>query len=141
MHDNVLSCLRQLIPQQLTVTVATALRELIESTGRDTAIFRQQLEACLGLNIPTLIYTRPVGRKSTPFRFFSIGSRQKQVPTTFGDLIGWILALNYKTVFVRPLLSYYDVQQVTVGLISECSGVSVPEIQLTDSFTNDLGID
>jgi hypothetical protein len=143
MYDNVLNCLEQLIPQQLTVTAARPLRELIESTDWDAAIFRQQLEACLELEVPNLIYSRPIVRQSTLFRFFRNGSRQEsqQVPTTFGDLIGWILAVNYKTVFAQPLLSYYDVQQATVGLINECSGMPVPDIQLTDSFMNDLGID
>ncbi|MDF7813246.1 hypothetical protein [Hymenobacter sp. YC55] len=143
MHDNVCCYLKQLLPQQMIITAATPLREIVKFADWDAAFFQRQLETGLGLEVPTLLYTWPVGGLGVPFRFFGSNRRQKpqQVSTTFKDLIGWLLAANYKTVFVLPWLSYYDVQQAAVGLISECLSVPVPEIQLTDSFTNDLGVD
>ncbi|MET4108730.1 hypothetical protein [Hymenobacter sp. UYP22] len=60
--------------------------------------------------------------------------------TTVFDLAEWLLAQNYAQLLPRPR-TLYEVQRAVIGITSDRSGVSVPEIQLTDSFTNDLGMD
>ncbi|WP_426493093.1 hypothetical protein [Hymenobacter sp. 102] len=60
--------------------------------------------------------------------------------TTIEDLTEWLLAQNYAQLLPKPT-TLYEVQRAVIGITSNQSGVSVPEIQLTDSFTNDLGMD
>ncbi|WP_051166957.1 acyl carrier protein [Hymenobacter norwichensis] len=59
---------------------------------------------------------------------------------TVADLADWILAQNYANLLPAPA-TLYEVQRATIGITSYCGGIDVPEIQLTDSFTNDLGMD
>jgi hypothetical protein len=60
---------------------------------------------------------------------------------TLAELINRVIAFNYHTLLVRPFASQYEVEQAVIGLTSDKSGVTVEEIRLQSSFTNDLGMD
>ncbi|MCA8831593.1 acyl carrier protein [Hymenobacter pini] len=60
--------------------------------------------------------------------------------TAVSDLAEWLLAQNYTRLLPQPT-TLYEVQRAVIGITSDRSGVPVPEIRLTDSFTDDLGMD
>lgn len=60
---------------------------------------------------------------------------------TLAELTDWVVASNYERLLVPPPASQYEVEQAVIGITSESSGVSVEEIRLASSFTNDLGMD
>ena len=59
-----------------------------------------------------------------------------------GELIDWIISLNYqKIIDITGLISEYDIQRIVVGIVSDCVGLPVNEIELHHAMTTDLGID
>jgi acyl carrier protein len=60
---------------------------------------------------------------------------------TVAELIDWTIAFKYEKLLIPPLASQYEVEQASIGLTSDQSGVPVEEIRLQSSFTNDLGMD
>jgi hypothetical protein len=100
-----------------------------------------QLTACMGLELPKLPGLQP----AAPGLLQKLLSTSGLSPAdwskyTVADLVDWTLAQNYTSLLPTPA-TLYEVQRAAIGITSYCSGVSVPEIQLTDSFTNDLGMD
>jgi hypothetical protein len=106
------------------------------------------LATCLQLEVPALPSLGPPKqpKRTTTWlqRLFGSDYLAPHPPDcsacTVADLADWILAQNYASLLPTPA-TLYEVQRATIGITSYCSGVSVPEIQLTDSFTNDLGMD
>ncbi|MGI4869576.1 MAG: hypothetical protein ACRYFX_00180 [Janthinobacterium lividum] len=60
---------------------------------------------------------------------------------TMAELIDWLVATNYQKLLVPPLTSQYEVEQAVIGITSESASIPVEEIQLSSSFTSDLGMD
>lgn len=105
------------------------------------------LATCLKLEVPTLPkFTRPQQSGPTPWwqRLFGHNYKVSHPPDwsacTVANFADWIVAQNYAVLLPAPA-TLYEAQRVAVGLTSYYSGIDVPEIQLTDSFTNDLGMD
>lgn len=104
------------------------------------------LATCLQLEVPALPSLKPPKQPVRPTwlqRLFNSNSSPHPPDwsvCTVADLTDWILAQNYASLLPTPA-TLYEVQRATIGITSYCSGIDVPEIQLTDSFTNDLGMD
>jgi hypothetical protein len=136
--QQVLSCLQ---PEFPTVSEVTRLAALWPAPSRGQAT--RQLANCLELEVPPLPKLQPPLppatwlpqllqiRRPAPPEYF---------PSTVADLTEWIVAQNYARLLPAPT-TLYEAQRVMVGLTSYYSGVPVPEIRLSDSFTNDLGMD
>ena len=104
------------------------------------------IAACLQLEVPALpTFTPPKQPERTTWLQRILGPIQLAPPPrdwsacTIADLTDWVVALNYASLLPTPA-TLYEVQRATIGITSYCSGVDVPEIKLTDSFTNDLGM-
>lgn len=105
---------------------------------------RHQLQACLQLNVPELSesvvgqllkwWQQLVPSNTVPAR------PPDWAACTINDLVDWLLAENYRRLLVAPA-SLYEVQRVVIGITADKCGINVSEIQLSDSFTMDLGID
>ncbi|WP_126546854.1 hypothetical protein [Hymenobacter amundsenii] len=137
--EQVLRCLSADAP---AATAATPLAELgLLQSGQPV---RRQLADCLMLKLP-LVPSPPVF--SVPGWLRSLfGPRYPAPPlpswarATLADFTDWLLAAHYRTLLPVPA-SLYEVQQAVIGLTADQCGLNVSEIQLTDRFTSDLGID
>jgi acyl carrier protein len=134
--------LRQLLAP-MPDTEATPLLQLLPNRAAQ-ARYAAQLLARHGLKLPELLATAP--RQPTGWLARLFGSNQLPpkpalATSTLGDLIDWTVALNYEELLRPPYRSQYEVEQAVIGLTSDKCGVEVPEIRLTSSFTNDLGMD
>ncbi|WP_394369097.1 acyl carrier protein [Hymenobacter telluris] len=112
-----------------------------------TASNTTPLATCLKLEVPALpnltspkLPERPTWLQLIFGLSYSAPQPRDWSTCTVADMADWILAQNYASLLPTPA-TLYEVQRATLGITSYCSGVDVPEIQLTDSFTNDLGMD
>jgi hypothetical protein len=99
----------------------------------------------LKLDLPELsdLDINPTKEKDIKILGLKFWTRKSAVTSgTMGDLVSWILAMNYATL-INPQLLFDkgDVEKVIIGIISECGGVPVEEIKLEHRITDDLGID
>ncbi|SFT39624.1 hypothetical protein SAMN05216474_0324 [Lishizhenia tianjinensis] len=75
------------------------------------------------------------------FKFYT----QRPIPdlnsSSFETLVAWTYSLNWKKfITIQEISALYDVKRILCGIINEQIGMDIKEIQLTDSFTSDLGI-
>jgi len=98
-----------------------------------------QLGNCLLLAVPTLESSAPrtgiVAWLLKPFEPDTAWYQQ-----TIVDFVDWVMALNHEKLLPEPR-TLYEVQRVVVGITSDRSGLPVQEIQLSDRFTYDLGME
>ncbi|UOQ72371.1 acyl carrier protein [Hymenobacter cellulosilyticus] len=95
-----------------------------------------QLGSCLQLAVPEL----PQPRRHALSWLFDAPKPPAWTTQTLADLVDWMVTLNHAQL-LPSVTRLYDVQRVVVGITSDTCGIPVPEIKLTHSFTNDLGID
>lgn len=74
-------------------------------------------------------------------RFSNQQASPQWASQTVAELTDWLVAANFKTMLIPPLISEYEVEQAVIGITSDSSGVPVEEISLQSSFTNDLGME
>ena len=91
--------------------------------------------------LPIIAPLRPSGWLARLFGSDQLPPKPALTTSTLADLIDWTVALNYEVLLGPPYQNQYDVEQAAIGLTSDKSGVDVPEIRLSSSFTNDLGMD
>ncbi|MFD2787980.1 hypothetical protein [Hymenobacter rubripertinctus] len=137
--DQVLRCLQAGFPAATAATPLTQLG-LLES-GQPV---RQQLADCLSLKLPP-VPAPPVF--STPGWLYRLLGTDYVAPAqphwtraTLPDFIDWLLAAHYRVLLPAPA-TLYEVQRAVIGLTADKCGLPIVEIQLTDRFTSDLGID
>jgi acyl carrier protein len=141
-RETVAAQLRQLFAPMLGAE-ATPLLQLLPNHAAQ-ARYATQLLARHSLKLPELQSIAPPRPTDWLARLF--GSNQLPpkpavATSTLGDLIDWTIALNYEQLLRPPYRSQYEVEQSVIGLTSDKCGVEVPEIRLSSSFTNDLGMD
>ncbi|MBT2557428.1 hypothetical protein J7E24_06495 [Hymenobacter sp. ISL-91] len=124
------------------ITAATPLQEI--GLLRPDEMVRPQLADHLSLilpSVPTMVGPASAGWLQ---RLFGLNYPPPVPPAwpraTLAEFCDWLLAQNYQQLLPVPA-TLYEVQQAIIGLTSEKCGINVAEIQLTDSFTSDLGID
>ncbi|WBO83395.1 hypothetical protein [Hymenobacter yonginensis] len=139
-----LACLSPRHPAPTEATLLTQLELLGANKAR-----AQELAACLQLQMPDLPQASWQPRLPGWWqRLFGTAAAPPTPPplspdwaqSIVADLTEWLLAQNYQLLLPQPA-TLYEVQRAVVGLTSDRCGVPVPEIRLTDSFTNDLGMD
>lgn len=139
-----LACLHPLHPAAAETTPLTQLELLGANKAR-----AQDLATCLQLHMPDLPqaswqphlpgwWQRLFGATETPPTPPPLSPNWAH--STVADLTEWLLSQNYLQLLPQPA-TLYEVQRAVVGLTSDRCGLPVPEIRLTDSFTNDLGMD
>ncbi|AII52694.1 hypothetical protein [Hymenobacter sp. APR13] len=139
-----LACLPSRHPAPTEATLLVQLELLGANKART-----QELAACLQLQMPDL--PQAGWQPRLPGWWQRLFGTTAVAPTppplspnwarsTVADLTEWLLAQNYQLLLPQPT-TLYEVQRAVVGLTSDRCGVPVPEIWLTDSFTNDLGMD
>jgi hypothetical protein len=139
-----LICLRPRFSAAMEITLLTEV-ELLGNNQEQA----QTIARCLHLTMPSL----PQASLLPSFtgwlqRLFEASKAAPATPplsfnwarTTVADLTEWLLAHNYQKLLPQPT-TLYDVQRTVVGITSDCCGIPVPEVQLTDRFTYDLGLD
>ncbi len=105
---------------------------------------RRQLADCLMLKLP-LVPSPPVfSTLSWLYRLLGTAHAIPEPPrwsrATLADFTDWLLAAHYSQLLPAPA-NLFEVQRAVIGLTADKCGLSVSEIQLTDRFTSDLGID
>ncbi|WP_375437845.1 hypothetical protein [uncultured Hymenobacter sp.] len=113
---------------------------MLLGTFRHSRTLLAQLVICLRLKVPQLASLRPPSSGWLQWLLNSGPTPLDWSKYTVADLTEWIVAQNHARLLPAPA-TLYEVQRATVGITSYQSGIAVPEIQLNDSFTNDLGID
>lgn len=128
--EKLLGCMGAEFPAVEDTTLLSALRHS-----------QAQLTTCLGLEVPQLPGLQPPASGWLQ-KLLRIGwpAPLDWSKYTVADLTDWIVAQNYASLLPEPV-TLYEVQRAIIGITSYCSGLSVPEIRLQDSFTNDLGMD
>lgn len=142
-HAQLLKQVMRCLPADFpAATAATLLADLgLLQSGQPV---RRQMADCLMLKLPS-VPAPPVF--STPdwlYRLFGVGPTTPELPpwlrATLADLTDWLLAAHYQVLLSDPA-TLYEVQHAVIGLTACKCGLNVSEIQLTDRFTSDLGID
>ena len=149
------SAVRDLMQQQLSELLglppgsfdegsATTLQQPLPDAAA-VAQFRQIASSC-GLALPEP--NNSARRAPTGPSFFEklLGLTPPPPPVPWpaqplAALVDWVVAANYEAPLPRPPASEYEVACAVIGITSDSSGVPVEEIQLSSSFTNDLGMD
>ncbi|GAA4031989.1 hypothetical protein GCM10022409_15310 [Hymenobacter glaciei] len=133
------------LPATLAAAVAEATPLLPlrpdPSAWKDSAA---QLQAQHGLKLPGLPLvpsTPALGWLARLFGSDRLPPRPALSTSTLGELIDWTVALNFELLLPPPYHNQYDVEQAVIGLTCDQCGLSVEEVRLGSSFTNDLGLD
>lgn len=134
--------LRCLAAGAAAATAATPLTQLgLLENGHPA---RRQLADCLMLKLPLVPLTPVFSIPSWLYRLLGTGHITPEAPhlsrATLADFTDWLLAAHYNQLLPAPT-SLYEVQRAVIGLTADKCGLSVSEMQLTDRFTSDLGID
>ena len=137
--DQVLGCLQADFPVATATTLLTDLGLL--QSGQ---LVRRQLADCLRLKLP-LVPSPPLFSRPGWFHRLIGTSQPAPAPSrwpraTLADFTDWLLAEHYRTLLPAPS-TLYEVQRAVIGLTADKCGLNVSEIELTDRFTHDLGID
>jgi hypothetical protein len=135
--EKTVHCLNRHRPIGVPVGSATMLQSIWSGPQLRNELL--QLGNCLLLTIPTLesslSRTGIVGWLLKPFEPDTTWHQQ-----TIVDFVDWVMALNHEKLLPEPQ-TLYEVERVVVGITSERSGLPVQEIQLSDRFTYDLGME
>jgi acyl carrier protein len=134
--------LRELFASNL-ISEGTLLVQLLPNRTAHTR-YAAQLLSRHSLKLPKLLVPGPPPLSNWLARLFGsdqLPPKPTLTTSTLADLIDWTVALNFEKILHPPYHSQYDVEQAVIGLTSDKCGVDVPEISLSSSFTNDLGMD
>lgn len=138
--------LRQTVKRifELDVAPITPKTKLADVFSRvDAKMGWELLESELGLRMPAFYRTELEDERGFNSVWFK--AREKPIPLkerTLGDLVNWIISINYEQLTdVRNLGSKQDVQRVMLGIMEQTSGVPIDELKLEHSMTSDLGMD
>ncbi|WP_299714254.1 phosphopantetheine-binding protein [uncultured Tenacibaculum sp.] len=105
----------------------------------------ESLERSLQLTLPELVPLDFNDKLDTHVKVLGLKIFKRKSPITkgnIGQLIDWIISLNYqKIINISGLISEYDIQRIVIGIVSDCVGLPVNEIELHHAMTTDLGID
>ncbi|WP_299619208.1 phosphopantetheine-binding protein [uncultured Tenacibaculum sp.] len=105
----------------------------------------KDLERSLQLTLPELVPLDFNDKLDTHVKVLGLKIFKRKSPITkgnIGELIDWIISLNYqKIIDISGLISEYDIQRIVIGIVSDCVGLPVNEIELHHAMTTDLGID
>ena len=105
----------------------------------------EDLEKSLQLTLPELVPLDFNDKLDTHVKVLGLKIFKRKSPITkgnIGQLIDWIISLNYqKIIDITGLISEYDIQRIVVGIVSDSVGLTVNEIELHHTMTTDLGID
>ena len=105
----------------------------------------EDLEKSLQLTLPELVPLDFNDKLDTHVKVLGLKIFKRKSPITkgnIGQLIDWIISLNYqKIIDITGLISEYDIQRIVVGIVSDSVGLPVNEIELHHTMTTDLGID
>ncbi len=105
----------------------------------------KDLERSLQLTLPELVPLDFNDKLDTHVKVLGLKIFKRKSPITkgnIGELIDWIISLNYqKIIDISGLISEYDIQRIVIGIVSDCIGLPVNEIELHHAMTTDLGID
>ena len=81
--------------------------------------------------------------KEVKFLGFKIFDRTEPVAeNTLRKFTDWIISMNYEQLTsIENISSKYEIERIICGIIEDRIGIPISEIELHNSFTNDLGID
>ena len=103
------------------------------------------LENEIGLKIPDLVDLDldKTLNKEVKFLGFKIFDRTEPVAeNTLRKFTDWIISMNYEQLTsIENISSKYEIERIICGIIEDRIGIPISEIELHNSFTNDLGID
>lgn len=148
------SAARELVRRQLSDLLelpagafegSATVQQLLPNTAAVLQL-RQRLASRYGTVAPELSF-KPLAEWVKPSLFETLLGIQPRPPrqpwTTrpLAALVNWVVAASYEALLPRPPASAYEVEQAIMGITSNSSGLPVEEIELTSSFTNDLGMD
>lgn len=139
--------LRELLAIPATLAAAAAEATPLQPLLPDLNAWKDsatQLRTRHGLELPRLplVPSSPaIGWLARLFGSDRLPPRPALSTSTLGELIDWTVALNFELLLPPPYHNQYDVEQAGVGLTCDKCGISVQEIRLGSSFTNDLGLD
>ena len=110
-----------------------------------TATNWNKLEQKLQLKLPRLVkmdFNKNLDTHIKVFGFKTIKRRQPVTKGTIGQLVDWVISLNYeKMIKIDKISSKYEIERVVSGIISNNIGVPINQIEMHHSITNDLGVD
>nr|WP_299245237.1 phosphopantetheine-binding protein [uncultured Aquimarina sp.] len=103
------------------------------------------LENKIGLKIPDLVDLDFDNTLNKEVRFlgFKIFDRTEPVAeNTLRKFTDWIVSMNSdELISIEDISSKYEIERIICGITEDKTGVPISEIELHNSFTNDLGID
>jgi len=135
--------LRKLFPEQSAFSIHDELGEVIPD-GQLQSTWSKLAERT-GLRFPTL---RALDLQNAPRTRIGIGRfqlRKAKEPisrSTVAELVDFVVSLNYRMMIdTRTTTNIYEIERAMLGLMSEVAGISIQELKLSDSITDDLGLD
>lgn len=127
----------------ITIGLKTPIMDIFKLNNLDFQW--KDLERFLQLTLPKLVPLDFNDKLDTHVKILGLKIFKRRSPVTkgnIGQLIDWIISLNYqKIIDITESISEYDIQRIVVGIVSDSVGLPVNEIELRHAMTTDLGID
>lgn len=129
--------------EKQNITPNTKMSDLLSETDLKNDWTRLGIR--IGLKIPDLVDLDldKTLNKEVRFLGFKVFDRTEPVAeNTLRKFTDWIVSMNYdELISLDNISSKYEVERIICGITEDRIGVPVSEIELHNSFTNDLGID